>query len=100
MKKVLISITVSLLVGCVQTPTTKMSYHGFKYSNPKQDIIGSFEFTLATNGTMTIKAKNISATNDAGVIASSAQGQVDIINATGQQVGNAAAAVAKAVVKP
>lgn len=96
------SLILLLLTGCINVPTTKMSFGKLKYSNPKQDQIGNFELSIKdTNGNvMTLKASNISATNNAQVISTSSAGQVDIINAVGAQVGNAAAMAVKAAVKP
>ena len=96
MKNVLASILIVILTGCVAVPSTTLSFGNFKYKSPKDADIGSLDITVNTNGTVHIKASKVNATNNPDVINSSAQGQVDIINAVGAQVGNAAAMAVKA----
>lgn len=96
MKKVLGSIIVSVLAGCVQIPTTKLDYGDLHMRLPKDDTAASLLITVSTNHTLTIKATKISAANNPEVINSSAQGQVDIIKATGEVAANVAGTVVKA----
>lgn len=90
-------------VGCVAVPSTKIvgDLHSgkFSYKSPTDKAIGFLKISATTNGTVSVELRNVSSTNNPDVITSSAQGQVDIIRATGEVVGNAAAAAAKAAAK-
>lgn len=89
-----------VLSGCVSVPKTTLKYGKLKFSSPKDDQIGSLHVTVTTNGSLTIIANKISATNNPEVINSSAVGQVEIIKALADGFGAVAGAAAKAAAKP
>lgn len=98
-------IIVLVLTGCsIGVPSTKiignLKTGKFSIKAPKDYQIGTLHVSADTNGNVTVDLSQLNATNSPQVIAGSAAGQVDIINAVGAQVGNAAAMAVKAAVKP
>lgn len=93
-----------LFTGCVAVPSTRIKGNlktgVFSIKAPKDYQIGTLHVSADTNGAVTVDLSQLSATNSPQVIMGSAIGQVDIINAVGAQVGNAAAMAVKAAVKP
>lgn len=108
MKKIVIVLFGLLLGGCVSIPSTHITGNltkgTFKITAPKDYQIGVLDVSANTNGVVSVHLGNLQATNSSGVIASSASGQVDVINAVSSAINNAVQtgvnAAIKSTVKP
>lgn len=95
-KQLAIIAIISLLTGCVFVPKTTISGniggHPFALSSPKDTTLTGLNIVAETNGSVQIVVSHLQSKMNPDVISTTAQGQVDLINAVSSAVQQAMAA--------
>lgn len=106
LQTVVLSIGLACLTGCVGWIVPKTSITGsvggqpFSLQSPKDVEIGSLNVKAETNGTLSLCISNMVSKNNPAVIQTTADAQVQLINAVGAQIMQAASKGAAGAVKP
>lgn len=100
MKSKLTLLSLLLLSGCVQVPTSRIQFGGAKAFLPKDLTADSIEITLQSGtNKMTFIAKKINTKNNPQVIDASTAQLDTVIHATGDVAGSVLGAAVKAMAK-
>ena len=94
MKYVLLAL---LAIGCVRVPMTKLQFGKLRYSSPLDRSTGEMTIEVYENNSLRIHASKISATNSPIVIATTAEGQVNMIKAGGSIITNVTDTMSKTI---